>query len=131
MRYLFYLSAEGVTDFSILSVPFCRYVVSGARQSLLQGLIRLLPSLPSLKECQTEGMLLPATSACGMWARLLGPGTSPAQRCEAERAVAALRQRKVLLGRWYVTVSLKSKECNYGDVPWDEVDATEVEALFY
>jgi hypothetical protein len=92
--------------------------VRGDVQSVIgHGLVRLLPALPALKEVHTEGMLLPATSACSRWARLAGL-EAPEFREEAANAVEKLSERRVMLQRWFCW---PFSPCEQGMAAWDEV----------
>lgn len=98
------------------------YVRSDVRAVVGRGLVRLLPALPALKEVHTEGMLLPATSACRRWERLLLGFEADSVRAEAAAAVDGLYRCCVALYRWYSwpfwpgTANHSDKFC-----PWDEV----------
>jgi hypothetical protein len=92
--------------------------VRGDVQSVIgRGLVKLLPALPALKEVHTEGMLLPATSACARWARLAG-FEAPELRDEAVNAVAKLSERRVMLQRWFCW---PFSPCEEGMAAWNEV----------
>ena len=92
--------------------------VRGDVQSVIgRGLVKLLPALPALKEVHTEGMLLPATSACRRWARLAGV-EAPELREEAFNAVEKLSERRVMLQRWFCW---PFSPCGEGMPAWDEV----------
>jgi len=94
------------------------YVRQDVRSVIGRGLVKLLPALPALKEVHTEGMLLPATSACSRWARLAG-FEAPELREEAVIAVEKLSERRVMLQRWFCW---PFSPCEEGMASWDEVD---------
>jgi hypothetical protein len=94
------------------------YVRPDVQSVIGRGLVKLLPALPELKEVHTEGMLLPATSACSRWARLSG-FEAPELREEAVNAVAKLSERRVMLQRWFCWPFSPSGE---GMAAWDEVE---------
>lgn len=93
------------------------YVRQDVQSVIGRGLVKLLPALPALKEVHTEGMLLPATSACARWARLAG-FEAPELREEALVAVAKLSERRVMLQRWFCW---PFSPCEEGMSAWDEV----------
>lgn len=97
------------------------YVHPDVRAVVGRGLVRLLPVLSALKEVHTEGMLLPATAACGRWERLLG-FESPELRKEAAAAVETLRSRKVALSRWFTWPFGPFGPQMDGVPSWDEVE---------
>lgn len=98
------------------------YVRPDVRAVVGRGLVRLLPALPALEEVHTEGMLLPATSACRRWERLLLGFEAESVRAEAAAAVDGLYQRRVALHRWYAWPFWPGT-AHHSDQfsPWDEV----------
>jgi hypothetical protein len=98
-----------------------QYCQPGVKRVVGAGLVALLPALPALREVHTEGMLLPATPACGRWNRLLG-FEAPELRAAAVAAVEALHGRGVALRRWYAApYGPGAAEAGEGWTAWDEV----------